>query len=120
MKEQHTQRIRSTTHDGISDLVCSSYSIVQILHSNGICSGLRDLVHLVVKELTILRLDDRLHGSTHDLTTVLIENSSLEKLDTTVQCSLTPETQRNTVRTLLLDHICHELGSDGKIVPVFV
>ena len=70
MKEQHTQRIRSTTHDGISDLVCSSNGIVQILHSNGICSGLRDLVHLVVKELTILSLDDRVHGSTHDLTTV--------------------------------------------------
>ena len=111
---QATQCIGRTDHDRVADAACSCDGIFHGLTSLGYRNLEVYLVQLLDEEVAVLSVHDGFHAGTQHLYAVLLQNTFLEQFGTTVQCSLSTESQQDAVRAFLLNNFGNKKGIDRQ------
>ena len=108
-RTQTSQRVGCTQNHRITQCLSSSARTLNILASLTFDGLHVDLVELLHKQLTILRIHDGLHGGSQYFHTVLLQHATLIQLHTAVQCRLSAKGQQNAVGALFLYHALHKV-----------
>ena len=72
-----------------------------------------NLVEFLDEEVTVFRIHDSLDAGSQHLDAVFLQRAIQIQFRTAIQGSLSAECQQDTVRTLLLDNLCHEVSRHG-------
>mmetsp|Transcript_129238 Transcript_129238/g.182227 ORF Transcript_129238/g.182227 Transcript_129238/m.182227 type:complete len:271 (+) Transcript_129238:422-1234(+) len=103
----------------ITNLLSSFHGVGHRITARAFSNLLTTSIHNLAKELTIFRLHDGINLGSQDFNVVLLEDSSLIHLHSTVQCCLPTPSGKDTIRLLTFNNFHHKLGCHWeKIDPV--
>ncbi len=109
-----SQGIGRTHHHRITDLTGSSDSIFHAFYSLAHRSLHLNLIQFLHEQVTVFCVHDSFYRCTQYFHSILIKNTLCVQFGTAVQCSLSAESQQDTVRTFFLDNLFYEISSYGK------
>ena len=111
---QAPQRISGTDDDRIPQLSGRTTSVSGVLYGLALDRLHVDLIQLAYEQLPILGIHDSLHRGTQYLHAILLQHAALVKGHATIQRRLPAESEQDTFRTFLLDHLFHKKRSNGQ------
>ena len=100
-----------TENNRISDSLCKCNTVFHCCYYFGGCNRLTDLLHSILKFLTVLCLFDRFCSSTDQTYIMLLEKAFFFQLHCKVQAGLTSQCRKHTVRFFFQDQLLYHLYS---------
>ena len=105
------QRKSRTKHHRITDGIGKFDTVLHGIDHLGSRTRLSDLLHGVLKRLTILRLEDGLCCRTDQLHAMLLQETGLCQFHTEVQACLSTQSRQNTVGLFLQNNFLQDIHS---------